>query len=127
LADKVWDEADRFTRTLAQVRTQVRVAANTPAVVLTNASGQMLEFAAGGPYAGVQIRLDGPFAYQFPMPLFQAAEQLWPVSSESVKEQVSAMIVDENSRLLIDALFARSGVQLPEKVPKTEVLERLVL
>lgn len=32
---------------------------------------------------------------------------------------------DENS--LIDALFARSGVHLPEKVSKTQVLERLVL
>jgi hypothetical protein len=127
LADRVWDEADRFTRTLAQVRTQVRVAANTPAVVLTNASGQMLEFATEGPYAGVQIRLDGLFAYQFPMPLFQACEQLWPVSSESVKEQLSAMIADENSHSLIDALFARSGVQLPEKVPKNQVHGRLVL
>jgi hypothetical protein len=60
------------------------------------------------------------------MPLFQAWEQLWPVSSESVKEQVSVLIADENSHLLTDALFARSDVQLPEKVPKTEVLERLV-
>jgi hypothetical protein len=127
LADQVRDEEDRFTRTLAQVRTQVRVAANTPAVVLTNASGQMLEFAAGGPYAGVQIRLDGPFAYQFPMALFQSWEQLWPVSSESVKEQVTAMVADRNSQSLVDMLFAQSGVQLPEKVPKIEVLERLVL
>jgi hypothetical protein len=128
LADQVQDEEDRFTRALEQVRTQVRVAANTPAVVLTNASGQMLEFANHGPYAGVQIRLDGAFAYQFPMPLFQAWEQLWPVSSESVKEQVSAMMADKNSQSLIDALFARSGVPLlPEKVPKIEVLERSVL
>ena len=128
LADQVQDEENRFTRVLEQVRTQVRVAANTPAVVLTNTSGQMLEFAAGGPYAGVQIRLDGPFAYQFPMALFQTWQQLWPVSSESVKEQVSAIIADKNSQSLIDALFARSGVQLlAEKVPKTRVLERLVL
>jgi hypothetical protein len=61
------------------------------------------------------------------MPLFQAWEQLWPVSSESVKEQVSAMMVDKNSQLLVNMLFARSGVQLPEKVPKNEVLERLAL
>lgn len=125
LADQVQDQEDRFTRALEQVRTQVRVAANTPAVVLTNTSGQMLQFATDGPYAGVQIRLDGPFVYQFPMPLFQAWEQLWPVSSESVKEQVSAMMVDKNSQSLVDMLFVRSGVQLPEKVPKNEVLERL--
>ena len=109
------------------MRTQVRVAANTPAIVLTNASGQMLEFATDGPYAGVQIRLDGLFAYQFPMPLFQAWEQLWPVSSEYVKEQVSTMMTDENSHLPMDALSTRSGVRLPETVLKTEVVERLVL
>ena len=125
LADQVQDQEDRFTRALDQVRTQVRVAANTPAVVLTNTSGQMLHFATDGPYAGVQIRLDGPFVYQFPMPLFQAWEQLWPVSSESVKEQVSTMMVDKNSQSLVDMLFVRSGVQLSEKVPKNEVLERL--
>jgi hypothetical protein len=128
LADQVLDKEDRFTRVLEQPRTQVRVAANTPAVVLTNTSGQLLEFATDGPYAGVQIRLDGPFVYQFPMSLFQTWEQLWPVSSESVKVQVSAMMTDKYSQSLIDALFAPSGGQLlPEKVPKTEVLERLVL
>jgi hypothetical protein len=53
---------------LEQARTLVRVAANTPAAVLTNTSGQALEFAADGPYTGVQIRLEGAFAYQFDMP-----------------------------------------------------------
>jgi hypothetical protein len=127
LSEQVRDEKGRFAQTLQQVRTQVRIAANTPAVVLTNASGQMLEFAADGPYAGVQIRLDAPFVYQFPMPLFQTWEHLWPVSSESVKEQVSAIMADKNSQSLVDALFARPGVQPSEKVPKIEVLERLVL
>ena len=127
LTDQVREEQDRFAQVLQQVRTQVRIAANTSAVVLTNASGQMLEFDADGPFAGVQIRLDGPFAYQFPMPLFQSWEQLWPVSSESVKEQVSAIVTDKNSHSLVDALFAQSSVKLPEKVPKTEVLERFVL
>ena len=59
------------------------------------------------------------------MSLFQAWEQLWAALSKSLKEQLSTMMADENS--LIDALFARFGVQLPEKVPKTQVLERLVL
>ena len=61
----------------------------------------------------------------FPMSLFQAWEQLWAALSKSLQEQLSTMMADENS--LIDALFARFGVQLPEKVPKTQVLERLVL
>jgi class 3 adenylate cyclase len=127
LIDQVRDEKAHFARVLQQVRTQVRIAANTSAVVLTNTSGQMLEFDADGPYAGVQIRLDGLFAYQFPMPLFQSWEQLWPVSSESVKEQVSAMMTDKDSLSLVDALFARPSARLPEKVPKIEVLERFVL
>jgi len=127
LADQVRDETDRFAQVLQQVRTQVRIAANTSAVVLTNPSGQMLEFDADGPYAGVQIRLDSPFVYQFPMPLFQTWQQLWPVSSESVKEQVSAMVADKSSQVLANVLLSRSKARLPEKVPKFEVLERLVL
>jgi hypothetical protein len=127
LADQVCDETDRFAQVLQQVRTQVRIAANTPAVVLTNSSGQLLEFDADGPYAGVQIRLDGPFVYQFPMPLFQTWQQLWPLSSESVKEQVSAMVADKSAQALASLLVSRSNAGLPEKVPKFGVLERLVL
>jgi hypothetical protein len=78
IADQVRDETSRFLQVLQQVRTQVRIAANTPAVVLTNVKGQMLEFAADGPYAGVQIRLDGSLAYQFPMPLFQTCRSNGP-------------------------------------------------
>jgi hypothetical protein len=127
LADQVCDETDRFAQMLQQVRTQVRIAANTPAVVLTNASGQILEFDADGPYAGVQIRLDSHFVYQFPMPLFQAWQQLWPVSSVSVKEQISAIMADKSSQSLASVLVSRSNAGLPEKVPKFGVLERLVL
>jgi len=125
LAAQIQGKQKRFAQVLQEVRTQVRIAANTPAVVLTNVSGQMVEFAADGPYAGTQIRLDGLFAYQFPMPLFQNWEQLWPVSSESVKEQVSALTADKDSRALIDALFARSEVGLLEEVAKIRVPERL--
>jgi hypothetical protein len=127
LADQVRAESERFVQVLQEVRTQVRIAANTPAIVLTNACGQLLEFAPHGPYAGVQIRLDGPFAYQFPMPLFQAWEQLWPVSSESVKEQLSAIIAAKTPQSLADVLFAQANANLPEKIPKLELLERLVL
>ena len=78
----------------------------------------MLEFDIYGPYAGAQIRLDGPFVYQFPMPLFQTGELLWPISSVSVKEQVTAIVADNGSQSLVDALFAQSSVKLPENVPK---------
>jgi len=121
VAAQVQGEQKRFAQVLQQIRTQVRIAANTPAVVLTNVSGQMIEFAANGPYSGTQIRLDGPFAYQFPMPLFQNWEQQWPVSSESVKEQISALMADKDSQ----ALFARSEAALPKKVAEIEVLGRL--
>ena len=84
----------------------------------------MIEFAANGPFTGTQIRLDGPFAYQFPMPLFQNWKQLWPVSSESVKEQVSTLTVDKDSQALIDALFTPSEVELPKKVAEIQVLGR---
>ena len=87
-------------------------------------SGQLVEFADDGLYAGTQIRLDGPFAYQFPMPLFQGWEQRWPISSETVKEHVSALIAEKDSQTPIDALFARLEVGLPE-VAKIELLERL--
>jgi hypothetical protein len=127
LADRVQSEEDCFKQVLRKVRTQVRIAANTSAVVLTNASGQMLEFAADGPYSGVQILLHGPFVYQFPMPLFQTWEHLWPVSSESVKEHVSAMMAKRHSQALAEGLFAQSGASLPEKVPKIEDVERLAL
>ena len=125
VAAQIQGEQKRFAQVLQQVRTQVRIAANTPAVVLTNASGQMIEFAANGPYSGTQIRLDGPFAYQFPMPLFQNWQQQWPVSSESVKEQISALMADKDSQALIDALFARSEAGRPKKVSEIEVLGRL--
>ena len=127
LAGQVCNEEDRFLPVLEQVRTQVRIAANTSAVVLTNASGQLLEFDADGPYPEVQIRLDGPFAYQFPMPLFQSWEHLWPISSESVKEQITSFAVASDSQSLASQLFTRLGAGLPEKVPKNQVPERLAL
>jgi hypothetical protein len=127
LAAQVRGEQKRFTQVLQKVRTQVRVAANTPAVVLTNVNGQMIEFAADGPYTGTQIRLDGPFVYQFPMPLFQNWEQLWPISSESVKEQIAACAVASDSRSLASQFFAQLGAGWSEKVPKNQVSERLSL
>ena len=127
LAAQVQDDNGCFEQVLQEVRTQVRVAANTSAVVLTNASGQMLEFACHGPFPETRIRLDGPFIYQFPMPLFQAWEYLWPVSSESVKEQVSALMADKAPLALTEALFAQLGPRSPEKVEKIRLDHQLVL
>ena len=61
--------ADRLEPLWPRVRTQVRVAANTPAVVLTSPNGQWLQFDADGPFAGVELSLDGLFHYQLPLPL----------------------------------------------------------
>ena len=118
VADQVRDETERFAPALQQVRTQVRIAANTPAVVLTNSSGQLLTFAADGPYAGVQICLDHPFVYQFPMPLFKTWQQLWPVSSVSVKEQLATIVANENLPSLVGVPVALPNTWLREKVPK---------
>jgi hypothetical protein len=127
MADLITDEIGRFSRVLQQVTSQVRVAARTSALVLTNTKGQMLVFDAHGPYAGVQIPLDRPFVYQFPMPLFQIWQQLWPVSSVSVKEQLATMVANQD-------LYSPAGIPirlpwaaLPEKIPKSRVPERLVL
>ena len=125
LVDQVCNEQGRFLPVLQQVRTQVRIAANTSAVILSNSSGQLLEFDDTGPFPGVQIRLDGPFAYQFPIPLFQSWEHLWPISSESVKEQIATYAVASDSQTLASQFLARLGAGLPEKVPKNQVSERL--
>jgi hypothetical protein len=91
LMNQVHDNNDRFSQLLQQVRPQVRVAAKTPAWVLTNPDGQLLQFDQDGPLAGVKINLDGPFAYQYPLPLFQTEQQLWPISSLSVKERLATI------------------------------------
>jgi uncharacterized coiled-coil protein SlyX len=112
---------------LQHVRRQVRVAARTPAVVLTNGTGQLVEFSACGPYPGLCIPLDQPFAYQLPMPLFEAGQQTWPVSSESVKEQLTVILAKQSLSYLADVWPAPLEGQLPENVPKNQVFDRLVL
>jgi hypothetical protein len=91
------DEPGHLQRLLPQLRPQVRIAANTPALVMTNSAGQCLQFDPDGPFAGATLQLDGPFAYQFPMPLFQSWQQLWPISSISVKEQVATFVAYQQS------------------------------
>ena len=118
LIDHIHGDTDRFTLVLQQLRPQVRVAANTPALVLTNPDGQLLQFDPDGPFAGVKICLDGHFAYQFPMPLFQIWQQLWPISSVSVKERLAIIVANENLHALSDKLVVSQGYQQPENLVK---------
>jgi hypothetical protein len=121
LHDQVAEDTDPLASLLHHVGTQVRVAANTPATVLTNPTGQMLEFSSDGPYPGLCICLDRSFAYQLPMPLFQAGQPQWPVSSDSVKEQLSVLLAEQNALPLAGLRASQLGSRLPEKVPKNRV------
>ena len=100
VARQLHDDTGRFTAVLQQMRPQVRVAANTPALVCTNLTGQCLQFDGDGPFAGVKIYLDGDFAYQMPLPLFQTWQQLWPISAASVKERLATIPLNQNSPAL---------------------------
>ena len=125
-SDWLAERMDERTQLLCQVRAQVRVAANTPAVVLTNATGQMVEFSAHGPYPGLCIVLDHPFAYQLPMPLFAAGQQQWPVSSASVNEQLLTILDKQGPRSLDGLATKYPDVQMPEKVPKNRLSDQMV-
>lgn len=67
------------------------------------------------------------FVYQFPMPLLQAWQNLWPVSSVSVKVQVSALVADKVPLALAEALFGSLSARLPEKAVKIGLEGRLIL
>jgi hypothetical protein len=118
LADQVCSGTDRIEPLWQRVHTQVRVAANTPAVVLTSSQGQWLQFDADGPLAGVEFSLDGSFYYQLPLPLHQTWQQLWPVSSSSVKEQLATIDAKQFRYPVPDGPFTRPYPGQPEKIPK---------
>ena len=118
LTDHIHGDTDRFLPVLHQIRPQVRVAANTPALVLTNPEGQLLQFDPDGPFAGVEICLDGPFAYQFPMPLFQIWQQLWPISSVSVKDQLATIVTHQNSLALSGGPIISQDCEYSENLVK---------
>jgi len=118
LVDQVHSGADRLAPLWPRVHTQVRVAANTPAVVLTSPKGQWLQFDADGPFAGVELSLDGPLHYQLPLPLFQTWSQLWPISSSSVKEQLATLIARQDLLPTTDAPIISPYPGQPEKIPK---------
>ena len=118
---QIHDDTGRFTSVLQQMRPQVRVAANTPALVCTNPTGQCLQFDGDGPFAGVKIYLDGDFAYQMPLPLFQTWQQLWPISSASVKERLATITVNQNSPDLTCIPVGDCESGQPEKIVKVSL------
>jgi len=58
-----------FDAALRTVKTQVRVAAQTPAMVFTMPGSKVLAFSEEGPYPGVRLQLAGIYAFQLPLPL----------------------------------------------------------
>ena len=121
LQDHFTVDTNSLASLLRHVSTQVRVAANTSATVFTNRTGQMLEFSIDGPYPGLRLWLDRPFAYQLPLLLFQAGQQQWPVSSDSVKEQLSALLAEKDPLSFAGQGATQLCSRLPEKVPKNRV------
>lgn len=71
LRPKVHQSSNAFEAALRTVKTQVRVAAQTPAIVVTAPGSQVLAFSEKGPYPDVRLRLDGVYAFQLPLPLFR--------------------------------------------------------
>jgi hypothetical protein len=118
LADQAHSSADRLEPLWQRVHTQVRVAANTPAVVLTSPKGQWLQFDADGPFAGLELSLDGPFHYQLPLPLYQSWSQLWPTSSSSVKEQLATLIAKHGLHPVPEEVVVPPSSGQLEKIPK---------
>ena len=116
--DPLHDDTRRFTSVLQQMRPQLRVAANTPALVCTNPTGQCLQFDGDGPFAGVIIYLDGDFAYQMPLPLFQTWQQVWPISAASVKERLSIITTNQNSPQLTRIPVGDCEFDQPKKIAK---------
>jgi hypothetical protein len=116
LINQVHDDSQRFIKLLQQIRPQVRVAAKTPAWVLTNPEGQLLQFDPDGPFAGVTIRLDRSFAYQCPLPLVQTGAQLWPISSVSVKERLATLTADQTLHAIISEPVASDSPWQPENL-----------
>jgi hypothetical protein len=118
LVDQVYGGADRLDPLWPRIRSQVRVAANTPAVVLTSPKGQWLHFDADGPFAGVELSLDGPFHYQLPLPLYQTWQQLCPISSSSVKEQLATIVAKQYLQPVPEPPVILPYPGQPEKIPK---------
>lgn len=118
LMNQIRSSSDRFEPLWHRIHTQVRIAANTPAIILTSPKGQWLQFDADGPFAGLELSLDGPFHFQLPLPLYQPWSQLWPISSSSVKELLATLVAKQDFHLLPDGTIIPPPPGQPEKIPK---------
>jgi hypothetical protein len=70
---KVRQSHPAFEAALQTVKRQVRVAAQTPATLVARPGTRVLAFSEEGPYPGVHLALNGVYAFQLPLPLFQCA------------------------------------------------------
>jgi hypothetical protein len=71
LRPKVYQSSKPFEAALRTVKTQVRVAAQTPATVVIAPGSRVLAFSEEGPYPNVRLKLDGVYAFQLSLPLFR--------------------------------------------------------
>jgi len=74
LRPKVRQSNPAFAAVLRTIKTQINVAAQTPATVITAPGSRILAFNPEGPYPGVHLELEGVYAFQLPLPLFQCQE-----------------------------------------------------
>lgn len=74
LRPKVRQSNPAFAAVLRTIKTQINVAAQTPATVISAPGSRILAFNLEGPYPGVHLELDGIYAFQLPLPLFQYQE-----------------------------------------------------
>lgn len=74
LRPRVRQSHPAFAAALRTVKTQVRVGTQTPATVCTAPGSRVLAFGEEGPYPGVRLELEGIYAFQLPLPLFQCPE-----------------------------------------------------
>jgi hypothetical protein len=70
LRSRVQSGIDKLAPVLKTVKTQVRVAAQAAAEVITVSGSRVLAFSDEGPYSGVRLLLTGIYAYQSPLPLY---------------------------------------------------------
>ena len=71
LRTRVQSGAEQLEPVLRTVKTQVRVAAQTPAEVITAPGSRVLAFSSEGPYPEVRLQLAGVYAFQFSLFLYQ--------------------------------------------------------
>ena len=74
LAPRVRQSNNAFDAALRTVKTQVRVAAQTPATLVTAPGSRVLIFSPEGPYPDVHLQLDGVYVFQPHLPLFRCSD-----------------------------------------------------